>query len=79
LWLIKVWFSASTFGVKIATFAKRQTVSGHCKKTDRPSKYRQKYEGKKSQRFGKIKRGATQRTSQPTVAPHLLLPQRIRH
>jgi len=26
LWLIKVWFSASTFVVKIATFAKRQTV-----------------------------------------------------
>jgi len=25
-WLIKVWFSASTFVVKIATFAKRQTV-----------------------------------------------------
>jgi hypothetical protein len=30
LWLIKVWFSASTFVVKIATFAKRQNVSGHC-------------------------------------------------
>jgi hypothetical protein len=29
LWLIKVWFSASTFVVKIATFAKRQTVSGN--------------------------------------------------
>jgi hypothetical protein len=26
LWLIKVWFSASTFVVKIATFAKLQTV-----------------------------------------------------
>jgi hypothetical protein len=26
LWLIKVWFSASTFVVKIATFAKRQNV-----------------------------------------------------
>jgi hypothetical protein len=25
LWLIKVWFSASTFVVKIATFAKPQT------------------------------------------------------
>ena len=36
LWLIKHWFSASTFVVKIATFAKPQTVSGHCKKTDRP-------------------------------------------
>jgi len=31
LWLIKHWFSASTFVVKIATFAKRQTVSGHAK------------------------------------------------
>ena len=28
-----------------------------------------------SQRFGKIKRGATPPTSQRTVAPHLLLPQ----
>jgi hypothetical protein len=28
-----------------------------------------------SQRFCKIKRGAAQRTSQRTVAPHLLLPQ----
>ncbi|HCX75733.1 MAG TPA: hypothetical protein DHU93_10365, partial [Algoriphagus sp.] len=26
MWLIKVWFSASIFVVKIATFAKRQTV-----------------------------------------------------
>jgi hypothetical protein len=32
LWLIKVWFSASTFVVKIATFAKRQTVMGKFKK-----------------------------------------------
>jgi hypothetical protein len=29
LWLIKVWFSASTFVVKIATFAKRQNVGGN--------------------------------------------------
>jgi hypothetical protein len=27
LWLIKVWFSALTFVVKIATFAKPETVS----------------------------------------------------
>jgi hypothetical protein len=27
--LIKVWFSASTFVVKIATFAKPETVIGH--------------------------------------------------
>jgi len=32
LWLIKVWFSASTFVVKIATFAKRQTVVRHPKR-----------------------------------------------
>ena len=32
LWLIKVWFSASTFVVKIATFAKPQNVSGQLKK-----------------------------------------------
>jgi hypothetical protein len=29
LWLIKVWFSASTFVVKIATFAKPKTVMGN--------------------------------------------------
>ncbi len=29
LWLIKVWFSASTFVVKFATFAKPETVSGN--------------------------------------------------
>jgi len=29
LWLIKVWFSASTFVVKIATFAKPQTVTSN--------------------------------------------------
>jgi hypothetical protein len=28
LWLIKVWFSASTFVVKIATFAKHETAMG---------------------------------------------------
>jgi hypothetical protein len=28
LWLIKVWFSASTFVVKIATFAKPENVIG---------------------------------------------------
>jgi len=27
LWFIKVWFSASTFVVKIATFAKPETVN----------------------------------------------------
>jgi hypothetical protein len=29
LWLIKVWFSASTFVVKITTFAKPETVLGN--------------------------------------------------
>jgi hypothetical protein len=29
LWLIKVWFSASTFVVKIATFAKPENVVRH--------------------------------------------------
>jgi len=29
LWLIKVWFSASTFVVKIATFAKPENVVAH--------------------------------------------------
>ena len=31
LWLIKVWFSASTFVVKIATFAKPETVIANVK------------------------------------------------
>jgi hypothetical protein len=34
LWLIKVWFSASTFVVEIATFAKRQTVGVHVDKIE---------------------------------------------
>jgi hypothetical protein len=34
LWLIKVWFSASTFVVKIATFAKPKTVMPKLKKTN---------------------------------------------
>jgi len=38
LWLIKVWFSASTFVVKIATFAKPETVIGHLKKTKQNEK-----------------------------------------
>ncbi len=33
LWLIKHWFSASTFVVKIATFAKPGNVSGHAMTT----------------------------------------------
>jgi len=33
LWLNKVWFSASTFVMKIATFAKRQTVIANCRTT----------------------------------------------
>ena len=32
LWLIKVWFSASTLVVKIATFAKPETVMRHINK-----------------------------------------------
>jgi hypothetical protein len=33
LWFIKGWFSASTFVVKIATFAKPETVTANAKKT----------------------------------------------
>jgi len=39
LWFIKVWFSASTFVVKIATFAKPETVIGNPKR--RPFGYQQ--------------------------------------
>ncbi len=31
LWIIRVWFSASTFVLKIATFAKPENVSGNNK------------------------------------------------
>jgi hypothetical protein len=34
LWLIKVWLSASTFVVKIATCAKRQTVNQNLSPTN---------------------------------------------
>lgn len=37
LWLIKVWFSASTFVVKIATFAKPENVRRHCSRTAKPT------------------------------------------
>ena len=33
LWLIKVWFFASTFVVKIATFAKPETITTNANKT----------------------------------------------
>ena len=39
LWLIKVCFSASTFVVKIATFAKPENVSIHCKTNSKHKKY----------------------------------------
>jgi hypothetical protein len=35
LWLIKVWFSASTFLVQIATFAKPENVVRHYKEKHR--------------------------------------------
>jgi hypothetical protein len=34
LWLIKVWFTVSTFVVKIATFAKPETVGSNNEKPD---------------------------------------------
>jgi hypothetical protein len=38
LWFIKVWFSASTFVVKIATFAKPETVIANAKRQTRTDK-----------------------------------------
>jgi len=38
LWLIKVWFSASTFVVNIATFAKPENVICHLKRREKPKK-----------------------------------------
>ena len=45
---------------------------------DRVAIKRQKKNEKKSQRFGKNKRGATTPASRHTVAPHLFLPQRTK-
>jgi len=39
LWLIKVWFSASTFVVQIATFAKPETVTSKRSETLPISKF----------------------------------------
>jgi hypothetical protein len=58
LWLIKVWFSASTIVVKIATFAKPENVSTHPKKTDTTDNKRTK----KCQRLAKLKEVFCQRT-----------------
>jgi hypothetical protein len=38
LWLIKHWFSASTFVIKIATFAKPETIMGKFRKQHRNAK-----------------------------------------
>jgi hypothetical protein len=38
LWLIKVWFSASTFVVKIATFAKPENVGCNLRKKEKKPK-----------------------------------------
>jgi hypothetical protein len=61
LWLIKHWFSASTFVVKVATFAKPQTVTSNPKKTDSATMNRQKRH-RDSQPFAKLKEVFCQRT-----------------
>ena len=43
LWLIKVWFYASTFVVKIATFAKPETVMGKFKRHGGQTRESKKY------------------------------------
>ncbi|MBK7797548.1 MAG: hypothetical protein IPJ53_00395 [Saprospiraceae bacterium] len=82
LWLIKVWFYASTFVVKIATFAKPETVSTHPKKPTRPTTNEQKIKDKMPT-LRKIKRAASRYTSQrfcstfnftqPHPSPHTTL------
>jgi hypothetical protein len=42
LWLIKVWFSASTFVVKIATFAKPENVVRQFRVTENLNKNQKK-------------------------------------
>jgi len=46
LWLIKHWFSASTFVVKIATFAKPQNVIANGRTTVQTTNYRPKHKQK---------------------------------
>jgi hypothetical protein len=43
LWLIKVWFSASTFVVKIATFAKPENVIGNSEVNHQKDKMQHHY------------------------------------
>jgi hypothetical protein len=83
LWLIKVWFSASTFVVKIATFAKLQTViSNPNNPTVRP--FTDRHNPTDNAIFGKavwlslrkIKRAAKPPTSRPAFAAHFILPYR---
>jgi hypothetical protein len=59
---------------KIPQQRKALFVMRHPMTTDSANIKRQKNE-QKSQRFSKIKRGATPPTSRHTVAPHLILPQ----
>jgi hypothetical protein len=63
LWLIKVWFSALTFVVKIATFAKPGIVSTHPKRPTRPTINEQKMTDKMPT-LRKIKRAASRHASQ---------------
>jgi hypothetical protein len=69
LWLIKHWFSASTFVVKIATFAKPETVTSKCKTTDNSTTNRQK-QRTKMPTLRKIKRGVLP-THLPTQKHHI--------
>jgi hypothetical protein len=77
LWLIKVWCSASTFVVKIATFAKPENVSTHPKKPTRPTINEQKKEIQMPT-LRKIKRAVFPTTSRPKTA-HLILPNTPKH
>jgi hypothetical protein len=63
LWLIKVWFSASTFVVKIATFAKPENVMGNGRTTVQRQTFVLKMKDKMPT-LRKIKRAASRHTSQ---------------
>jgi hypothetical protein len=73
LWLIKVWFSASTFVVKIATFAKPENVSGHPKRRHNRQQTNSKTTDKMPT-LRKIKRAATNRTSRHKLQHILFCP-----
>jgi hypothetical protein len=69
LWFIKVWFSASTLVLKIATFAKPETVMPHCRATEQTSTIRAK-NGRQNANASQNKKSYNA-THKPTQLQHI--------